>query len=150
MACLDGRLLHEDGATEAQELGAVLASAVWWLRALEGNGVPPEEALPFLGASVSVDQDVLVSIAKLRALQLLWARLQELCAAPATALTVHAETSRRMLAREDVVDNLLRNTLAAFAAGVGGATSISVLSHTQRLASTTATRASSHAISSTS
>ena len=95
--------------------------------------MPPEEALPFLGASISVDHDVLVSIAKLRALQLLWARLQELCATPATALHVHAETSRSMLAREDVVDNLLRNTLAAFAAGVGGATSISVLSHTAAL-----------------
>ena len=130
---LDGRRFHEAGATEAQELAAVLATAAWWLRTLDASGVAPETALPYLGASISVDSDVIISIAKVRALRILWERLQELCAAPKSALQVHAETSRRMLTRADLLDNLLRNTLAAFAAGVGGADSISVIPHAAAL-----------------
>lgn len=133
LAILDTRLFHEAGATEAQELAALLGAAAWWLRALDDAGAAPDAALPCLGASISVDRDVIVSIAKLRALRLLWERLQELCAVPRTALPVHAETSRRMLTRADPDTNLLRNTLAAFAAGAGGADTISVTPHTSAL-----------------
>jgi methylmalonyl-CoA mutase len=130
LALLDARPYHEAGASEAQELAGGLAAAAWWLRALGDAGVEPADALPLYGASVSVDRDVLLSIAKLRALRLLWARLAELCDAPRTPLAVHAETSRRMLTRADATTNLLRNTVAAFAAAVGGADAITVLPHT--------------------
>jgi methylmalonyl-CoA mutase len=133
LAILDGRPFHAAGATEAQELAVILGAAAWWLRALEASGVAPEAALPLIGASLSVDQDVLLSIAKLRALRLLWSRLQDVCGAPRNQLQVHAETSQRMLSRDDVLDNLLRNTLAAFSAGVGGADSVSVVEHTAPL-----------------
>ena len=129
LALLDGRSLHESGGTEAQELAAILGSAAWWLRTLEASEVAPDAAFPFLAAALGTDCDMLVSIAKIRALRLLWARLEELCGATKTPLRVHAETSRRMLTRTELTDNLLRNTLAAFAAGVGGADSISVLPH---------------------
>jgi methylmalonyl-CoA mutase len=130
LALLDARPYHEAGASEAQELAGVLAAAAWWLRALGDAGVEPANALPLFGASVSVDRNLLLSIAKLRALRLLWARLLELCDATATPLAIHAETSRRMLARADATTNLLRNTVAAFAAAVGGADAITVLPHT--------------------
>ncbi len=132
-ALLDARPYHESGASEAQELGGVLAAAAWWLRALADADIEPADALPFFGASVSIDRDVLLSIAKLRALRLVWARLLELCDAPPTRPAVHAETSRRMLTRTDVQTNLLRNTVAAFAAAVAGANSITVLPHTVAL-----------------
>ncbi len=132
-ACCDSRVLHEAGASEAQELAGVLASAAWWLRALAEAGTSATDALSFLSASIAVDRDVLLSIAKLRALQLLWARLGELCDAPAAPLRVHAETSRRMLTRSDPPTNLLRNTVAAFAACAGGADSIAVVPHTAAL-----------------
>jgi methylmalonyl-CoA mutase len=128
-ALLDGRAFHEAGATEAQELAAILGSAAWWLRTLETADVGPDIALPFLGAAVATDSDILVSIAKLRALRLLWARLYGVCNVPPCPLQLHAETSRRMLTRDELTDNLLRNTLAAFAAGVGGADTISVTQH---------------------
>lgn len=134
LAVLDARPFHEAGASEVQELGAGLAIGAWWLRALDGTGVPPAEAFPFFGASLSVDRDLLLSLAKLRALQLLWARFQQVCGAPATRLPVHAETSRRMLTRVDPHSNLLRNTLAAFAAAIAGADSILVEPHTAALA----------------
>jgi methylmalonyl-CoA mutase len=132
-ALLDGRVYSEAGATEGQELASILATAVWWLRALPETGSTPADGLALLGASLAVDRDIFLSIAKLRALRLLWARLQELCGAPPTPLHIHAETSRRMLTRADPHANLLRTTLAAFAAAVGGADAITVLPHTAAL-----------------
>jgi methylmalonyl-CoA mutase len=133
LATLDARPLHEAGASEAQELSAVLAAAAWWLRALDAVGWAADAVLPHLGASVAVDRDQFVSIPKLRALRLLWSRMQELCGAPQAPLHLHAETGRRMMTRADPHANLLRTTLAAFAAGVGGADSITVLPHTAAL-----------------
>jgi methylmalonyl-CoA mutase len=127
LATLDARIYHEAGASEAQELAALLATAVWWLRALEEAGLRPDESLPYFGASLAVGHDQFLSIAKLRAVQLVWGRLQELCGIPQSRLLVHAETSRRMMTRADPMTNLLRTTVALFAAGVGGADSIAVL-----------------------
>jgi methylmalonyl-CoA mutase len=130
---LDARPFHETGASEAQELAAVLSSAAWWLRAFDGIGIAPEAALAFMGASLSVDHDQFVSIAKTRALRLLWARLAELCETPSPRLRIHAETSRRMMAAAAPHTNLVRITIAAFAAGVGGADSIAVMPYSAPL-----------------
>jgi methylmalonyl-CoA mutase len=69
------------------------------------------------------------TIAKLRAARLAWHRVTELSgAAPRTrAQRQHAVTSRAMLTRYDPWVNLLRTTVAAFAAGVGGADAVTVL-----------------------
>ena len=68
-------------------------------------------------------------MAKIRALRLLWARLQEVCGAPFAPLPIHAATSRRMLGAADPETNLLRNTIAAAAAALGGADSILIHPH---------------------
>ena len=133
LATCDARVFHESGASEAQELAAVLAGAVWWMRSLDDAGIAPAVSLPLLGAALAVDCDQLISIAKLRALRTLWARLQEMCAAPQSALPLHAETSRRMMIAADPYTNLLRTTIAAFSAGLGGADSVAVLPHTAAL-----------------
>ena len=126
----DGRVAHNAGASEAQELAFVLACLAALARACEAGGMPPATTLAATGLCVSTDQQQFLSIAKLRALRLLHARLQGACGvdAPRPA-SIHAETSYRMLARRDPETNILRNTLAAFAAGVGGADSVSVLPH---------------------
>ena len=130
----DGRVAHNAGASEAQELAFVLASLTALARAFETGGMQPEQTLLSTSLAVCVDQQQFISIAKLRALRLLHARLCELCgiASPSPA-TIHAETSFRMLARRDPETNILRNTIAAFSAGVGGADSIAVLAHTASL-----------------
>lgn len=126
----DGRVFHNAGATEAQELGIVLASAVSHLRMFEQARQPLIYAAPHIGFSLSVDQDQLVSIAKIRALRRLWSRVQETCSIEPTPATIHAETSYRMMTAKDPETNILRTTIAAFAAVIGGADSISVLPHT--------------------
>jgi methylmalonyl-CoA mutase len=126
----DGRIFHNAGATEAQELGIAIASAVWYLRMFEEARQPLVYAAPHIGFSLAVDQDQFASIAKLRALRTLWARVAETCSIPPASVSLHAETSYRMMTRMDPETNILRNTIAAFAAVVGGADSIAILPHT--------------------
>lgn len=126
----DGRVFHNAGATEAQELGAMLASAVSYLRLFEKARQPLIYAAPHIGFALSVDQDQFVSMAKVRALRRLWARVQETCSIPASTANIHAETSYRMMTAMDPETNILRTAIAGFAAAAGGADSISILPHT--------------------
>lgn len=126
----DGRVYHNAGATTAQELGAMLASAVSHLRMFEQARQPLVYSAPHIGFSISVDQDQFVSTAKIRALRKLWSRVQQACGIEASPATIHAETSFRMISHKDPETNILRATIAAFSAAVGGADSISIVPHT--------------------
>ncbi|PDQ20690.1 methylmalonyl-CoA mutase [Mesorhizobium sanjuanii] len=126
----DGRVFHNAGATEAQELGTMMASAVSYLRMFEEARQPLVYAAPHIGFALSVDQDQFVSMAKIRALRRLWARVQEACSIPASTAGIHAETSFRMMTTMDPETNILRTAIAGFAAAAGGADSISILPHT--------------------
>jgi methylmalonyl-CoA mutase len=126
----DGRIVHEAGGSEAQELAYVLAAAVFYARALEAGGVALDKAFAALSFMLAIDADQFMGIAKLRALRLLMARVQEACKLDPVPITLHAETAWRMLTRTDTPVNMLRNAIAAFSGGVGGADSVSVLPHT--------------------
>jgi methylmalonyl-CoA mutase len=126
----DGRVYHNAGASEAQELGAMLSAAVAHMRMVEEARQPVVYASPRVGFSLSVDHDLFLSLAKIRALRLLWAKVQEACSIEPSPTNVHAETSWRMMAARDPETNILRNTIAAFAAAAGGADSIAVIPHT--------------------
>jgi methylmalonyl-CoA mutase len=131
----NGHLWHSGGATEAQELAAVLANVVELLRASERTGIGPSEALPKIAITLATDADQFLSIAKLRAARKLLWRIAEACGAGSAAASVvlAAETSDRMLTRRDPWVNLLRNTVACSAAALGGADSIMVLPFTRAL-----------------
>ncbi|RIK87120.1 MAG: methylmalonyl-CoA mutase [Hyphomicrobiales bacterium] len=126
----DGRVVHNAGGSEAQELGVMLASAVSHLRMFQEARQPLVYAAPHIGFAIAIDQNQFLSVAKLRALRRLWAKVQEICAIPPAQAKVHAETSYRMLSARDPETNILRTSLAAFAAAAGGADTISVLPHT--------------------
>ncbi|MGC4108893.1 MAG: methylmalonyl-CoA mutase family protein [Nocardioides sp.] len=126
-AVVDGLAVHERGASDAQELGWVLARGAGALRSLEVAGIPIEQAFGLLELRVAVTDEQFPSIAKLRALRVLWARVAELCGVADPLTRVHAVTSRPMTSAYDVHVNLLRTTLAAFAAGVGGADAVTVV-----------------------
>lgn len=127
----DGRAYHNAGASEAQELGAILSVAAAHLRMFIEARQPLSYAAAHVGFAVSVDQDQFVSTAKLRALRLLWARVLELCGvSDAKPVAIHAETSMRMMTTLDVETNILRSTIAAFSAVVGGADSLSIVPYT--------------------
>jgi methylmalonyl-CoA mutase len=115
----DGRAPHAQGATEAQELAAVLHELAGALRA----GLAPHE----VSAALAANQDMFLTLAKFRALRLLWARMLEASGIAPASLCIHAETSRRMMAARDPHMNILRATAAVFGAGLGGADSICIL-----------------------
>jgi len=129
----DGRVWHAAGASEAQELAALIATAATYLRALDAAGLDLAEAVARIGFTAVADQNQFRTIAKLRALTLLWARVQEACGLTPKAPRIHAETARRMMARRDPNTNMLRTTVATFAAGVAGSSSVTVLPYTAAL-----------------
>jgi methylmalonyl-CoA mutase len=124
---VDAVTIHERGASDAQELGWLLARGAQVLRVLEQGGIDAERAFPLIELRVAVTDEQFVGIAKLRALRVLWARLAELCGVADARTRVHAVTSRPMTSAYDVHVNLLRTTVAAFAAGVGGADAITIV-----------------------
>ncbi|MFG1289981.1 methylmalonyl-CoA mutase family protein [Xanthobacter versatilis] len=129
----DGGVFHAAGASDAQELAAVLATAVAYLKAYGEAGIALSEAAARIEVALVADLNQTATIAKFRAIRLLWGAVLRECGLPETALKVHATTAWRSLTRRDPYVNLLRNTVAAFAAGVGGADSLTVLPFTQAL-----------------
>lgn len=129
----DGRVIHDAGGSEAQELAFVLACAVDNLRALESAGVALDDARGMIYARLSADADQFLTLAKFRALRLLWARIEQACGLAPKPLFIAAETAWRMLTQRDPYVNMLRATIATFSAGLGGANSLTVLPHTLAL-----------------
>ncbi|MBU2581861.1 MAG: methylmalonyl-CoA mutase subunit beta [Alphaproteobacteria bacterium] len=129
----DTRPYHEAGASEAQELAVALATGTAYLRALTENGLSGADASRAISFTVAVDADQFLGMAKLRALRRLWARVEEASGIEPHHIRINAESAWRMLSRRDPWVNMLRGTMATFAAGVGGANSMTVLAHTMAL-----------------
>ncbi len=123
----DGRVYHDAGASPAQELGAMLAAGVAYLRTLEAAGVALNQARRMISFLCVTDADQFQSIAKLRALRQLWTRVEMACGLEPEPIRLTVETSWRMLGVADPHTNLLRNTIACFSAAIGGADTITVL-----------------------
>ncbi|SHE64377.1 methylmalonyl-CoA mutase [Kaistia soli DSM 19436] len=132
-ASADARLVHSAGGTPAMELGYALAAQLALLRELIDGGLPDDIAVGAVDVALSADEEQFVTIAKFRAMRLLHARLLAAGGLPRRRLSLHAETSWRMLAAEDMHSNLIRTTIAALAAGLGGADSLSVLPFTSAI-----------------
>ncbi|MFZ2075438.1 MAG: methylmalonyl-CoA mutase family protein [Xanthobacteraceae bacterium] len=132
-AVADGRVIHNAGGSEAQELAFALASAVTYLRALEHSGMAPQAGYDAIYFRLSADADQFLTTAKFRAMRKLWARVAGAAGLLAKPAIVTAETAWRMLTRRDAYGNILRSTIAVAAAGLGGADAITVLPHTATL-----------------
>ncbi|MFD0689395.1 methylmalonyl-CoA mutase family protein [Actinomadura fibrosa] len=131
---VDGTVHHDAGGGDADELGAAVAAGVAYLRTLTAAGLSVDEAFGQIEFRLAVSADQFSSIAKLRALRRLWTRVAEVSgASDGTAARVHAVTSSAMMTRRDPWVNMLRTTVAAFAAGVGGADAVTVQPFDARL-----------------
>lgn len=125
---VDGPALHNLGANAAWELAGAVGAGVAYLRALGEAGLSTADALRQISFRLSADDDQFMTIAKVRVLRRLWARVAEVVGEPdAGAALVHAVTSLPMMSQRDPWVNMLRTTVAAFGAGVGGADTVQVL-----------------------
>jgi methylmalonyl-CoA mutase len=126
-AVADARPIHAAGGSEGQELAFALAAAVAYLRVLETGGVDLDHARRFVYFRLAADQDQVLTIAKFRALRKLWARVEEACGLAPRPTFVAAETAWRMMTKRDPHGNIVRGTIAALGAAVGGADAVTVL-----------------------
>jgi methylmalonyl-CoA mutase len=127
LTAADGRIVHNAGGSEAQELAYALAVAITYLRALESAGVALDDARTMIGFRLSADSD------EFRALRLLWARVEQACGLEPKPAFISAETAWRTMTRRDPYSNMLRACIATFSAGIGGADAVTVLPFTQAL-----------------
>ncbi len=124
---VDGPAFHDLGASASWELAGSIAAAVGYLRVLGKAGIRAGDALRQISFRFAADDDQFMTIAKLRAARQLWARVAEVVGEPnAAAARLHSVTSLPMMAQRDPWVNMLRTTLAAFSAGVGGADTVLV------------------------
>ncbi|MGB6796784.1 MAG: methylmalonyl-CoA mutase family protein [Xanthobacteraceae bacterium] len=132
-AVADGRVIHNAGGSDAQELAFALANAVTYLRALESGGMTLDRARNAIYFRLSADADQFLTMAKFRAVRKLWARVEAACGLTPKPVMVTAETAWRMMTKRDAYVNMLRNAIAVTAAGLGGVDAITMLPHTTPL-----------------
>ena len=125
---VDGPAFHNRGGGAAWELAGTVAAATDYLRLLTGAGIGVADALGQISFRLVADDDQFMTIAKFRAARRLWARVAQTLDHPEQGgIRLHAVTSRAMMTQRDPWVNMLRTTVAAFGAGVGGADTVQVL-----------------------
>jgi methylmalonyl-CoA mutase len=125
---VDGTVFAGAGGSVVEELGCATAAGVAYLRALTEGGLDVDEAFGQLEFRLSAGADQFTTIAALRAARRVWDRVGEASGASPDARVQrqHAVTSDVMVTRHDPWVNMLRTTVACFAAGVGGADVVTV------------------------
>ncbi|MGK2921295.1 MAG: methylmalonyl-CoA mutase family protein [Methyloceanibacter sp.] len=123
----DGRPVHAAGGSEAQELAFALSTALAYMRAAHDGGVPLDTARRLIFFRLAADQNQFLTTAKFRSIRKLWSRVEEACGLEPEPAFVTAETAWRMMTKRDSHGNIVRGTIAALAAAVGGANAVTVL-----------------------
>jgi len=135
---ISGYHMQEAGATCVQELGYTLADGVEYVRAALASGLKVDEFAPRLSFFFGIGMNLFMEVAKLRAARLLWAELMRKLFAPADAqslmLRTHCQTSGVSLTSRDPYNNIIRTTIEALAAALGGTQSLHTNSFDEALA----------------
>ena len=126
VARADGRPYAEAGSGDVLEVAAMLSTAVAYLRRLVEHGSSVDDAVSRISCTLTVGPDQFLSIAKLRAARVCFARIVTASGGDAAGLRVHATTASWMMSERDPWVNILRTTTAAFAAAAGGASAITI------------------------
>ena len=124
---ISGYHMEEAGATSVQELAFTLADGLEYARAALSRDLKIDEFAPRLSFFFGIGMNFFMEIAKLRAARLLWARLMQQFSPKDTAslaLRMHCQTSGVSLTEQDPHNNIIRTTIEAFAAVLGGTQSL--------------------------
>lgn len=134
---VSGRVAHEAGAGEALEVAVAATAAIAYAKALVRAGLPVAEAFARITLGLSADADYFLTLAKLRAARVVFARLATASGAAPLA-RVEARTSNRMMTAQDPWTNMIRLTAAGFGAAAGGADAVVLGAFTDALGLPTA------------
>ncbi len=124
---ISGYHIQEAGATAVQELAFTLADGWEYIRAARNKGLAIDEFAGRLSFFFGIGMNFFMEVAKLRAARLLWARIVRTFdpqKPSSMALRTHCQTSGVSLAEKDAYNNVIRTTVEAMAAVLGGTQSL--------------------------
>ena len=135
---ISGYHIQEAGATSVQELAYTLADGIEYVRTAVASGLQIDKFAPRLSFFFGIGMNFFMEVAKLRAARLLWAQLIQEKFNPSDPrslmLRTHCQTSGVSLTSEDPYNNIVRTTIEALAAVLGGTQSLHTNSFDEALA----------------
>ena len=125
---ISGYHMQEAGATCVQELAYTLADGLEYVKAALASGLDVDDFAPRLSFFFGIGMNFFMEVAKLRAARLLWSTLMKERFQPKSAkslmLRTHCQTSGVSLTGQDPYNNVIRTTIEALAAVLGGTQSL--------------------------
>jgi methylmalonyl-CoA mutase len=124
---ISGYHMQEAGATADQELAFTIADGLEYVRAAKANGLDVDEFAPRLSFFFAIGMNLFMEVAKLRAARLLWHRVMKQfdpTKPQSLMLRTHCQTSGVSLTEQDPYNNIVRTTVEALAAVLGGTQSL--------------------------
>ena len=124
---ISGYHMQEAGATQLQELAFTLADGMEYVRAAQARGLDVDVFAPRLSFFFAIGMNFFMEVAKLRAARTLWAKIMTNFGAKdpkSLMLRTHCQTSGVSLQERDPYNNVIRTTVEAMAAVLGGTQSL--------------------------
>jgi len=134
---ISGYHMHEAGATAVQELAYTLADGMEYVRCAIADGLDIDDFAPRLSFFFGIGMNLFMEIAKLRAARTLWHRIMTQLGArndKSKLLRTHCQTSGVSLTEQDPYNNIVRTTIEALAAVLGGTQSLHTNSYDEAIA----------------
>jgi methylmalonyl-CoA mutase len=134
---ISGYHMHEAGATAVQELAYTLADGMEYVRCAIADGLDVDDFAPRLSFFFGIGMNLFMEVAKLRAARTLWARIMTQLGAKtekSRLLRTHCQTSGVSLTEQDPYNNVIRTTIEALAAVLGGTQSLHTNSFDEAIA----------------
>src|ERR687885_254541 len=134
---ISGYHMHEAGATAVQELAYTLADGMEYVRVAMARGLDVDAFAPRLSFFFGIGMNFFMEIAKLRAARTLWYRIMSDFGAKnpkSLMLRTHCQTSGVSLTEQDAYNNIVRTTIEALAAVLGGTQSLHTNSFDEAIA----------------
>jgi methylmalonyl-CoA mutase len=134
---ISGYHMLEAGATAVQELAFTLADGMEYVRAAQAKGLDVDAFAPRLSFFFGIGMNFFMEVAKLRAARTLWHRIMSgfgAKSAKSLMLRTHCQTSGVSLTEQDPWNNVIRTTIEAMAAVLGGTQSLHTNSFDEAIA----------------
>ncbi|MFL6848150.1 MAG: methylmalonyl-CoA mutase [Sphingomicrobium sp.] len=134
---ISGYHMHEAGATAVQELAYTLADGMEYVRVAKADGLDIDDFAPRLSFFFGIGMNLFMEVAKLRAARTLWHRIMTQLGAKtekSKLLRTHCQTSGVSLTEQDAYNNIIRTTIEALAAVLGGTQSLHTNSFDEAIA----------------
>ncbi len=124
---ISGYHMQEAGSNQVQELAFTIADGLEYVRAALSKGLAIDDFAPRLSFFFAIGMNFFMEVAKLRAARLLWAKLMQQFNPQdprSSMLRTHCQTSGASLTEQDPYNNVVRTTVEAMAAVLGGTQSL--------------------------